>query len=155
MDDLVFYPPRDFGPLMKGLVIGMMGIFHVFLAQFAIGGGMLMAYFEWLSGRRQNQDARLFLAGFFKVLVLVSFVLGAVTGVGMWLTAVQVSPQTIGRMVHHFHWIWAIEWTFFAVEVVSGYTFYRYADRLTHPERLRLLVTYSVASWFSLFWING
>ena len=43
MDDLVFYPPRDFGPLMKGLVIGGMGIVHVFLAQFAIGGGILIA----------------------------------------------------------------------------------------------------------------
>ncbi len=29
----------DFGPLMKGLAIGGLGIVHVFLAQFAIGGG--------------------------------------------------------------------------------------------------------------------
>jgi hypothetical protein len=34
----VSYPNNDFGPAMKGLVIGGLGIFHVFLAQFAIGG---------------------------------------------------------------------------------------------------------------------
>ncbi|HHH28762.1 MAG TPA: cytochrome BD quinol oxidase subunit I [Polyangiaceae bacterium] len=155
MDTFVYYPPRDFGPLMKGLVIGGMGIFHVFLAQFAIGGGMLLTYFEWLHGRGRCEDGRLFLDGFFRILVLISFVVGAVTGVGMWFTSIQVSPRTIGRMVHVYHWIWAIEWTFFAVEVISGYTFYRYADRLPHRRRLQLLIIYSVAAWFSLFWING
>jgi cytochrome bd ubiquinol oxidase subunit I len=155
MNELFFYPPRDFGPLMSGIVIGGMGILHVFLAQFAIGGGMLMTYFEWLHGRGRSNDARLFLTGFFRLLVLVSFVLGAVTGVGMWLTSIQISPATIGLMVRTFHWVWAIEWTFFTLEVVSGYVFYRYGDRLPHRRRLQLLALYSFASWFSLFWING
>ena len=38
-----YYPVNDFGPLMKGMVIGGVGILHVFLAQFAIGGGMLLS----------------------------------------------------------------------------------------------------------------
>ena len=37
------YPINDFGPIMKGLAIGGLGIFHVFLAQFAIGGGFLVS----------------------------------------------------------------------------------------------------------------
>ncbi len=32
----VSYPNNDFGPAMKGMVIGGLGIFHVLLAQFAI-----------------------------------------------------------------------------------------------------------------------
>ena len=40
MSDVPFYPVNDFGPLMKGMVIGGVGILHVFLAQFAIGGGI-------------------------------------------------------------------------------------------------------------------
>jgi cytochrome bd ubiquinol oxidase subunit I len=150
-----YYPTNEFGPLMKGLVIGGLGIFHVFLAQFAIGGGMLMTYFEWLSGKGRLPHGREFLSGYFRVLVLVSFVVGALTGVGMWFTSIQVSPRTIGQMVDTFHWVWATEWTFFALEVIAGYCFYRYGDRLDHPARLRLLALYSVASWFSLFWING
>jgi hypothetical protein len=39
---LASYPINDFGPTMKGMVIGGLGIFHVLLAQFAIGGGMLI-----------------------------------------------------------------------------------------------------------------
>ena len=87
--------------------------------------------------------------------MLVSFVVGAITGVGMWFTTIQVSPRTIGLMVHAFHWLWAIEWTFFCLEIASGYLFYRYGPRLPDRGRMTLLVTYSFAAWFSLFWING
>jgi cytochrome d ubiquinol oxidase subunit I len=153
MSDL-YYPVNDFGPLMKGLAIGGLGIFHVFLAQFAIGGGMLMCYFQWLA-QRGDRLARQFTDGFFKFIVLVSFVLGAVTGVGMWFTSIQVSARTIGLMVHSFHWLWAIEWTFFCLEIASGYLFYRYGPRLPDPARMTLLVAYTIAAWFSLFWING
>ncbi len=148
------YPVNDFGPAMKGIVIGGLGILHVFLAQFAIGGGMLLCYFEALS-RRRLPHTRAFMDGYFKVLVLVSFVFGALTGVGMWFTSIQVSPRTIGLMIDEFHWVWAIEWTFFCMEVVSGYLFYRYGERLPSRLRLRLLAVYSVAAWGSLFWING
>lgn len=150
-----FYPVNEFGPLMKGMVIGGLGIFHVFLAQFAIGGGMLLCYFEWLSQTGKNPHARAFSDGFFKILVLVSFVLGALTGVAMWFTSIQVSPRTIGLMVDEFHWLWAVEWCFFSLEIAAGYTFYRFGERLPDKTRMRLLIIYAVASWASLFWING
>jgi cytochrome bd ubiquinol oxidase subunit I len=149
-----YYPVNDFGPLMKGLVIGGVGIVHVFLAQFAIGGGMLLWYFERL-GQRGHQDARTFVDGYFKVLVLISFVVGALTGVAMWFTTIQVGARTIGLMLDEFHWLWATEWVWFAVEITAGYAFYRCGARLSDPARLRLLAVYAFASWMSLFWING
>ena len=151
---LPYYPVNDFGPLMKGLVIGGVGILHVFLAQFAIGGGALLFYFERLA-QRGNPDARKFVDGYFKVLVLVSFVLGALTGVAMWFTTIQVGARTIGIMLDEFHWLWATEWVWFAVEITAGYAFYRFGPRLTDRARLQLLGLYSVAAWMSLFWING
>ena len=150
-----YYPVNDFGPLMKGMGIGALGVFHVFLAMFAIGGGMLMCYFQWLAQTGRVPNARRFIDGYFKALVLVSFVVGAVTGVAMWFVSIQVSPRTIGMMVEEFHWIWAIEWTFFSLEIVAGYCFYRYSATLPDRSRFTLLVLYSIASWFSLFWING
>lgn len=155
VQDFPFYPVQDFGPAMKGMVIGGIGVFHVFVAQFAIGGGLLMCWLQWRAQKHDDVLARRFLDSYFQVLVLISFVVGALTGVGMWLTSIQVSPRTIGAMVDEFHWIWAIEWTFFLVEVVAGYTFYRCKDRLRDSTRMLLLLTYSLAAWFSLFWING
>jgi cytochrome bd-type quinol oxidase subunit 1 len=152
---MTYYPQNDFGPLIKGMVIGGLGIFHVFLAQFAIGGGMLMCFFQWRAAHRADAVARRFLDGYFRVLVLISFVLGALTGVAMWFTTIQISAGTIGTMVDEFHWIWATEWTFFCLEIVSGYMFYRYSHELPDGARMTLLVLYAIAAWFSLFWING
>lgn len=130
-------------------------IVHVFLAQFAVGGGILLCYFQWLATTNGQPLARKFVAGYFKLLVLISFVVGALTGVAIWLTAIQVSPATIGSMVDHFHWLWATEWTFFCLEIVSGYCFYRYYARLDDRTAMTLLAIYSAASWLSLFVING
>ena len=155
MDDSFFYPVQDYGPLMKGLVIGGLGILHVFLAQFAIGAGMVLCFLQWRAWKGADMLARRFLDSLFTVLILISFVLGAVTGVAMWFTSIQVSPRTIGLMIDEFHWLWATEWLFFCVEVGAGYAFYRYRRRLTDPTRMLLLVAYSAAGWMSLFWING
>lgn len=153
--DPAYYPVQEFGPLMKGMVIGGLGIFHVFTAQFAIGGGALMILFQWLSASGRCPPARRFTDGYFRFLVLISFVTGALTGVAMWLTSIQISPRTIGLMVDEFHWIWAVEWTFFALEVAAGYCFYRYGAGLRDSARMALLVLYILAAWASLFWING
>lgn len=51
MPPIEYYPVVDLGPVMKGMVIGALGIFHVFVAQFAIGGGMLLTYLQWLHMR--------------------------------------------------------------------------------------------------------
>lgn len=155
MTNIPAYPYQDFGPIMKGMVIGGVGILHVFLAQFAIGGGMLMCYFEYLSRNNSMPLARRFLDGYFRWLVLISFVIGALTGVALWFTTIQISPRTIGVMVHEFHWLWAVEYTFFWLEVVAGYLFYRYGASLPYKIRLLLLVAYTTGGWFSLFWING
>lgn len=149
-----YYPVNEFGPLMKGLVIGGVGILHVFLAQFAIGGGMLLYYFERLA-QRGVPDARTFVDGYFRILVLVSFVVGALTGVAMWFTTIQVGARTIGLMLDEFHWLWATEWVWFSVEIVAGYAFYRFGPRLDDRTRRRLLLLYALAAWMSLFWING
>ncbi len=153
--DQPYYPVNDFGPVMKGLIIGGLGTVHVFIAQFAVGAGILLCYFQWLSQTGQCPPARAFLGSYFRFLVLIAFVLGALTGVGMWFTTIQISARTIGTMVYEFHWIWAAEWTFFCLEIVSGYAFYRYADRLSNRDRFTLLVLYAVAAWMSLLLING
>ena len=100
---MTYFPIQDYGPVMKGLVIGGLGIFHAFLAQFAIGGGALMAWFQWLAMNGREPAARRFLDGYFSFLVLISFVVGALTGVGMWFRSCPMpcvksfcAPDVIG-----------------------------------------------------------
>lgn len=149
------YPINDYGPIMPGLVMGVVAIVHVFLAQFAVGGGILLCYFQWLKMSGRDENAGRFVDGYFKILVLISFVLGALTGVAIWFTAIQVSAGTIGAMVLNFHWLWATEWTFFCLEITAGYCFYRYHSKLSDRTSMWLLAIYAFAAWMSLFLING
>ena len=73
----------------------------------------------------------------------------------MWFMAIQISPRMIGVLLDEFHWFWATEWTCFCTQLVSGYVFLRYKDRLSGRGRMLLLVFFTVAACFSLFWING
>jgi hypothetical protein len=70
------FPVNDFGPAMRGMVIGAVGILHVFLAQFAIGGGFVLTYFQWMAGKGVPHS-RTFLDSFFKYLVLINETAGA------------------------------------------------------------------------------
>jgi len=40
------YPVNEYGPLMPGLVMAAVAVVHVFLAQFAVGGGLLLSVNE-------------------------------------------------------------------------------------------------------------
>lgn len=148
-------PVNSYGPIMPGLIMAAVAIVHVFLAQFAVGGGFLLCYFQWIALKTGSPYAKQFVKGYMKVLILISFVLGAITGVGIWFTAIQVSAQTIGTMVFQFHWLWAAEWTFFCLEIVAGYAFYRYQKILDDKSTMILLGLYAFAAWMSLFIING
>ena len=144
---------QDYGPHTKGIVIGGLGILHVFLGELAAGGGLFLCYLEWLRRTGRSRSAGRFMSGHFQALVLVSFVLAAVTGLAMWIASIQ-APAQGRRMVDEFHWLWATAWTLLP-RAVSGYAFLRYKDRLSGRGRLLLLVLYTAAAWFSLFWISG
>ena len=76
-----------------GLLIAAVAIVHVFISHFAVGGGLFLVLAERKA--RAEGDAPLLafvrsLSGFF---VLLTLVLGALTGVGIWFTIALVQPQ--------------------------------------------------------------
>lgn len=57
-------------------MIGGLGIFHVFVAPFAIGGGFLMWWFEWLRQTGREPKAGAVIDPVLRVFILHSFVVG-------------------------------------------------------------------------------
>jgi len=138
-----------------GLLIAVVGVVHVFVSHFAVGGGLLLVLAELKA--RAAADAALL--GFVRALsrgfVLLTLVLGALTGVGIWFTIGLVQPQATSALVQTFLWAWAIEWTFFAVEIAAALVYYHGWDRLDARTHLRVGWVYLVASWLSLAAISG
>lgn len=53
-----------------------------------------------------------------KVGFIITTTLGAMTGVGIWLSVSVVSPLSIASLIRVFYWAWFTEWLVFVTEVV-------------------------------------
>lgn len=149
------YPLFEVHGLSGGMLIAIVAIVHVFIAQFAIGAGIYMAVTHTLALRRNDELLLRYLKDHGQFLVLLSFVLGALTGVGIWVTIGLVSPAATSRLIHIFVWGWAIEWCLFVVELAAGYAYYYGWGRLKPRQHVAVAWVYAVASVLTLVVING
>ena len=149
------YPIWDVPLISGGIVIAIVAIVHVFISHFAVGGGIYLVLTE-RKARRENDEALLgFLRSqslFFLVLTLVA---GALTGVGIWFTISLVTPDATSTLLHVFVWIWATEWVFFLVEIISILVYYYGWDRLEPKDHMRVGWIYAGSAWMSLVLITG
>ena len=93
-----------------GVLIGIVAIAHVLVSHFAIGGGFAIAVVETLAVRRNDRAWRDLAKRSSLVLILVSTVFGAISGVGIWVTIGLVQPAATSALIHNYVWGWAAEW---------------------------------------------
>jgi mono/diheme cytochrome c family protein len=150
----VQYPFWD-QPLGHGLLMALVAVFHVFIAHFAIGGGLYLVVTEFFARRRKDQEALAFLEELSRFFVLTTLVVGALSGVGIWFVIGLLSPAGTEVLIHLFVWAWATEWTFFVLEIAAA-IFYFYGWRhMAQRAHLTLGWIYFVSAWMSLAVING
>src|SRR5512135_277148 len=138
-----------------GVLIGTIAILHVFVSHFAVGGGIVMAWAETSLGRRPDPALRALLKRSSLMLILVSTVFGAISGVGIWFAIGLVHPAATSALIHTFVWGWAIEWAFFLLEVVTALAWYETWDRVRPRTHRLLIVLYAFAAFMSLVIIQG
>ena len=138
-----------------GLLMAAIAVVHVFVAHFAIGGGLYLVVTEHLA-RRAGDTARLaYLAGLSRFFVLTTLVAGALTGVGIWFVIGLLNPAATEALIRTFVWGWATEWTFFAVEIAAAILYYYGWKKMPAGPHLAIGWVYFVSAWLSLFIING
>jgi mono/diheme cytochrome c family protein len=138
-----------------GLLIACVAIVHVFVSHFAVGGGLFLVLTERKARRERDGQLLAYVRRFSRFFILLSLVLGAITGVGIWFTIGLVNPQATASLITAFVWVWAIEWTLFAVEIASAMVYYHGWDRLTEEAHLAVGWIYFWTAWLSLVAING
>jgi mono/diheme cytochrome c family protein len=138
-----------------GLLIALVAIVHVFISHFAVGGGLFLVLAE-RKARREHDDAMLgYVRQHSAFFALLTLILGAVTGVGIWFTIGLVHPQATSSLIAIFVWAWAIEWTFFVVEIAAAMAYYYGWDRFDAATHERVGWIYAISAWLSLAVING
>jgi cytochrome bd-type quinol oxidase subunit 1 len=149
------YPIWEVPLIGGGIVIAIVAVVHVFISHFAVGGGLYLVFTE-RKARREHDEALLgFLKGQSLFFLLLTLVAGALTGVGIWFTISLVSPDATSTLLRVFVWIWAIEWVFFVVEIISILVYYYSWDRLAPEDHMRVGWIYAGSAWVSLVLITA
>jgi mono/diheme cytochrome c family protein len=148
------YPIWDLA-MGGGLLMAIVAISHVIVAHFAVGGGLVIAVSETLAVRRSDEALRDLARRSSLVLILVSTVYGAISGVGIWVVAGLISPGAISALIHTYVWGWAMEWVFFIIEIVSALVYYATWGKISKGAHLLVGWLYFVAAYLSLVIING
>lgn len=148
------YPIWDLA-LGGSMLMALMAIPHVIVSHFAIGGGLLIAVTETLAVKRDDPELRELAKRSSLVLILVSTVFGAISGVGIWVVAGLISPGAISALIHTYVWGWAIEWVFFVLEIVAALVYYTTWDKISKRAHLLVGWLYFIGAYFSLVVING
>ncbi len=151
MDYPLFLVPHIGG----GWLIGMVAILHVIISHFAVGGGLLVVATEQIAARRNDPLWLAFAQRLSTFLVLLSAVLGAITGVGIWFTIGLVHPAATAALIHTFVWGWAIEWVFFFIEIAAALLYVGTWDKISRRLHVTIGWIYFVAAYISLVIING
>ncbi|MDX9753926.1 MAG: cytochrome ubiquinol oxidase subunit I [bacterium] len=149
------YPIWEVPKLGGGMVIAIIACVHVMVAHFAVGAGLFVAVTEYKAYAQNRPLLRRFLKDFSFFLVLVSFIFGALTGVGIWFSIALVSPAATSALIHQFVWGWATEWVFFLVEILAGYVYYLTWDRMDPKKHMIVGWIYAFSAFMSLVIING
>lgn len=148
------YPLWQIG-IPGGLLIAFVAVLHVFISHFAVGGGAYLVLLERKAYRDSDAGLLAYVRKHSKFFALLTLVLGAVTGVGIWFTIGLVSPEATSSLIHTFVWGWAIEWVFFFVEITSALIYAYGWNRLDRASHMAVGWVYFVAAWASLVVING
>jgi hypothetical protein len=150
MDLPVFH--LDF--LNNRMLIALIAVLHVIVNHgMAVGGIPLVVWLE----RRGLRDgdpqwdalAHKLLTFFFVITTTV----GALTGVGIWLSASLVNPYAIGSLLRVFFWTWFVEWLVFVTEVALILFYYLSWKRWNGDRKrahVRLGFGLAIASWATM-----
>lgn len=141
------------------LLIAWVSILHVLINHpMAIGASLLVARLEArghrLQDRRWDELARRILF----VCFIVTTSVGALTGVGIWLSTALVNPDAIGSLLRVFFWAWFVEWLVFIAEVILVLAYYLTWASWTGPRKpahIRLGYAYAIMSFLTMALITG
>jgi hypothetical protein len=138
-----------------GLVIGIIAIIHVFVSHFAIGGGFFIALTEHLAYKRQDNRLYDYLKQHSKFFLLVTTLIGVVTGPGIWWAISLVSPDATEVLIQNFALFWSLEYLIFAAEIATFFVYYYTWGKVSQKTHLKLAWMYGGISLFTLILING
>ncbi|MBN2769018.1 MAG: cytochrome c [Campylobacterales bacterium] len=147
----VFYVP-DVG---SAWLMGLTGTIHIMASHTSVGAAMLFAFLAHKAYKEDRDDLYDYMKRYGMFLLIFSYVIGSITGPGIWYTATAASPRGISALIHNFVWVWATEWVFFIYEVIAVFALVYFIGKIDKKTHLKLTYTFALASVGTLALIIG
>lgn len=149
------YPVWQLSTLAGGFWVALIATTHVFVAHFAVGGGLFLVLTEAMARRQNSPELLDFVRKHTWFFLLLTMVFGGLSGVGIWFIISVLAPAATSTLIHIFVWGWATEWVFFIGEIVALLIYHYSFNRMTARNHMIVGWLYFIFAWLSLFVING
>jgi cytochrome bd-type quinol oxidase subunit 1 len=149
------YPVWELATFGGGVLVAVIATLHVFVAHFAVGGGLFLVLTEMKAYREKDKGILDYVQRHTKFFLLITMVFGALSGFGIWLVISILSPAATSILIHTFVFGWATEWVFFVVEIASLLIYYYTFNKMDARNHVIVGWIYFIAAWLSLFLIDG
>lgn len=155
MNILGLYPTWYEPVLGSGWVLGIISVIHVLASHTSVGAALVSVWLATVAVRRGRPELLSYVRSYGVFLLVFSYVLGSITGPGIWFSATVASPRGLSALIHSYVWLWATEWVFFVVEVIGIYLLVYLAGRVDSRSYLQVAWIFGAASWATMLVIVG
>jgi len=112
-------------------------------------------YVETKAYRENRPEYLEFIKKYTLLLLVFAYVLGSLSGVGIWYSATVANPRGLSGLIHNYVWGWAAEWVFFIVEVIGIFVYYYTLNKVDIKTHLKIGWIFAIASWITMIIITG
>jgi cytochrome c553 len=155
MDLIGLYPTWFETGVGSGWIVGIIATIHVLFSHTSVGAAIFFAFLVNLAHRHQKPQWLDFVRRYGLFLLVFSYVLGSITGPGIWYSTTVASPRGISALIHSFVWMWATEWVFFVIEVVGVYMLVYLAGKVDVKTHTRVSIIFGLTSYTTMLVIVG
>jgi len=149
------YPLFYFPQIGSAWLMGITGAIHIMASHTSVGAALLFAFLAHKAYKEDRPELYEYMRKYGMFLLIFSYVVGSITGPGIWNTATVASPRGISALIHNFVWVWATEWVFFVVEVIGVFVLVYTIGKIDRKTHLKITYMFALASVSTLFLIIG
>jgi len=149
------YPIWIVPNLTAGIVLALIATFHILPSHLSIGATWFNVYVETKAYRENKPELLEFIKKYTLLLLVFSYVMGSLSGIGIWYAATVANPRGISGLIHNYIWAWATEWVFFIIEVTGIFIYYYTFNKVDRKTHLKIGWIFALSSWISMVVIVG
>jgi hypothetical protein len=155
MEFLGLFPTWYEAGLGSGWVVGIIATIHVLFSHTAVGAALFFTYLATVAYRNDRPELLDYIKRYGLFLLVFSYVLGSITGPGIWYSTTVASPRGISALIHNFVWGWSAEWVFFVIEVVGVYSMVYLVGKVDGRTYMKIAWIFGGASLTTMLIIVG